>query len=55
MLQQFQLEFEQAAKCKPVNIVWLFEFIKNGLFWLFGKKIDNKKPLVLIISKSSKN
>jgi hypothetical protein len=74
MLQKFQLEFGQAAKCKPVqttkcnpvnimqrakckpvNIVWLFEFIKNSLFWFFGKKNDNKKPLVLVISKSSKN
>ncbi len=74
MLQKFQLEFGQAAKCKPVqstkcnlvnimqrakckpvNIVWLFEFIKNGLFWFFRGKNDNKKPLVLVISKSSKN
>jgi hypothetical protein len=63
MLQKFQLEFGQAAKCKPVqttkcnpvNIMQLFEFIKNSLFWFFGKKNDNKKPLVLVISKSSKN
>ncbi len=45
----------QRAKSKPVNIVWLFEFRKNGLFWFFGEKNDNKKPLVLVISKSSKN